>query len=58
MYPRAPDLGSAGVQQWSDPELFWIIKYGIRLTGMPGFAKIHSDEEIWYLVHYVRKRRH
>lgn len=21
---------------------------------MPGFAKIHSDREIWHLVHYVR----
>ena len=55
MYPRVPDLGSASVQQWSDAELFWIIKNGIRLTGMPGFAKIHSDVEIWHLVHYVRR---
>jgi len=54
MYPRVPDLGSADVQQWSDAELFWIIKYGIRLTGMPGFGKIHSNEQIWDLVHYTR----
>jgi len=54
MYPRTPDLGSPAVQQWSDAELFWIIKHGIRLTGMPGFGKIHSDEEIWHLVHYIR----
>jgi mono/diheme cytochrome c family protein len=54
MYPRSPDLGSPAVQEWSDAELFWIIKHGIRLSGMPGFGKIHSDEEIWHLVHYVR----
>lgn len=54
MYPRAPDLGSTVVQRWSDAELFWIIKNGIRPTGMPGFAHIHSDEEIWTLVHFVR----
>lgn len=54
MYPRTPVLGSPEVQQWSDAELFWIIKHGIRLTGMPGFGNIHSDEEIWHLVHYVR----
>jgi len=54
MYPRVPDLGSPEVQEWSDAELFWIIKYGIRLTGMPGFGKIHSDEQIWDLVHYTR----
>jgi len=54
MYPRAPDVGSPAVQQWSDAELFWIIKHGIRLTGMPGFGHIHSDDQVWHLVRYVR----
>jgi mono/diheme cytochrome c family protein len=54
MYPRVPDLGSAGVQSWSDAELFWIIKNGVRFSGMPGFAKMQNDKEIWDLVHYVR----
>ncbi len=54
MYPRTLDLGSREVQQWSDAELFWVIKNGIRLSGMPGFGKIHSDEDIWHLAHYVR----
>ena len=54
MYPRASDLGSAPVQEWLDAELFWIIKNGIRLTGMPGFGKVLSDEEIWPLVDYIR----
>lgn len=54
MYPRVLDLGSPEVQQWSDAELFWIIKNGIRLSGMPGFGKTRSDEQIWYVVHYVR----
>ena len=54
MYPRTLTLSSPEVQQWSDAELFWIIKNGIRLSGMPGFGKIHSDEQIWHLVHYVR----
>ena len=54
MYPRVPDLGSPGVQSWSDAELFWIIKNGVRFSGMPGFAKMQNDKEIWDLVHYVR----
>ncbi len=53
-YPRVPDLSSAQVQAYSDAELFWIIKNGIHLSGMPGFGNIHSDEEIWDLVSYVR----
>ncbi len=54
MYPRTIALDSPEVQQWSDAELFWIIKHGTRLSGMPGFGKIHSDTQIWHLVHYVR----
>lgn len=55
MYPRASDLGSPAVQQWSDAELFWIIKNGIRLTGMPGFGKVHPDDQLWHVVSYVRQ---
>jgi len=55
MSPRAPDLGSAEVQAWSDAELFWIIKNGIKMTGMPGFGPMHPDERLWDLVHYVRQ---
>jgi mono/diheme cytochrome c family protein len=54
MYPRALDLGSAEVQEMSDGELFWVIKNGVRLSGMPGFAKLESDEQIWTLAYYVR----
>ena len=54
MYPRASDLTSPAVQQYSDIELFWIIKNGIRLSGMPAFGRVESDEHIWNLAHYVR----
>ncbi len=55
MYPRAADLGSPSVRAYSDDQLFWIIKHGIRLTGMPGFGKSMPDEQIWHLVNYVRR---
>jgi len=54
MYPRAVDLGAASVQSWSDRELFWIIKHGIRLSGMPGFGQTLEADEIGALVAYVR----
>jgi len=54
MYPRAARLASHEVEQYSDRELFWIVKNGIRLSGMPAFGKVESDEHIWNLVHYVR----
>jgi mono/diheme cytochrome c family protein len=54
MYPRAADLTSSEVQQYADRELFWIIKNGIRLRGMPAFARVESDEHIWNLVQYIK----
>jgi mono/diheme cytochrome c family protein len=57
MYPRAADLISPEVQQFSDRELFWIVKNGIRFSGMPAFGKVETDEHIWSLVQYVRRLR-
>ena len=41
--------------EWSDAELFWITKHGIRLAGMPAFGPTHSDAEIWGIVAFVRQ---
>ena len=54
MYPRAPALDTPAVQRYTDAELFRVIKYGIRLTGMPGFGEVYSDQEIWHLARFVR----
>lgn len=54
MYPRAADLASREVQHYSDRELFWIVRNGIRLSGMPAFGKVETDEHIWNLVNYIR----
>jgi mono/diheme cytochrome c family protein len=54
MYPRAANLSSPDSQSYSDQEIFWIIKNGIRLSGMPALGKVEPDEHIWDLVLYVR----
>ena len=54
MYPRASDLTSTRVQSYSDQELFWIIRNGIRFTGMPAFGEVETPDHIWDLVNYVR----
>jgi mono/diheme cytochrome c family protein len=57
MYPHVPSLASPEIQQWSDAELFWIIRNGNRFTGMGAFGKTLTDGQIWDLVHYVRSLR-
>jgi mono/diheme cytochrome c family protein len=54
MTPTPPDL-SEEAGEWSDRELFWITKNGIKLAGMPAFGPTHSDEEIWGLVAFLRE---
>ncbi|MEO6096475.1 MAG: cytochrome c [Fibrobacteria bacterium] len=51
--PEAPELSEAS-SEWSDSELHWIIKNGVRMTGMPAFGKSHDDREIWSLVAFTR----
>ena len=53
LYPPPPDL-AASTKLYSDGELFWIIKHGIKMTGMPSWAD-HSDEEIWATVAFLKK---
>ena len=53
LYPAPPDLRHSSIHL-SDAELFWVIKNGIKMTGMPAWAN-HSDEEIWATVAFIKK---
>jgi mono/diheme cytochrome c family protein len=53
LYPRPPNLAdAAGI--YTAGELFWIVKHGIRMTGMPAWGD-HSDEELWATVAFIEK---
>jgi hypothetical protein len=34
--------------------LFWVIKNGINMTGMPSFARA-KDEDLWSIVAFLKK---
>lgn len=53
MNPTPPRLEEEG-HEWSDAELFWITRHGIRLAGMPAFGPTHTDEEIAGIVAFIR----
>ena len=53
LYPEAPSLAEEG-DEWTAPELFWITKHGIKLTGMPAIGDVHSDEEIWPIIAFLQ----
>jgi mono/diheme cytochrome c family protein len=38
-----------------DADFYWITKHGIRLTGMPGWDGVLSDDQIWTVVAFIKR---
>jgi mono/diheme cytochrome c family protein len=53
-FPPAPSLALARTS-YTEGEMFWIIKHGIRNTAMPAWSNLLSDDEIWQVVAVLRK---
>jgi mono/diheme cytochrome c family protein len=53
LYPQPPSLAAAA-KMYGPAELFWILKHGIKMTGMPAWSS-HSDDELWATVAFLRK---
>ena len=53
LYPRPPNLADAA-RVYRPGELFWIVKHGIRMTGMPAWGD-HGDDELWATVALIEK---
>ncbi|MGY4524370.1 c-type cytochrome [Pseudomonas sp. TE21394] len=52
LYPSPPNLATGGID--GDPAAaFWIIKHGIKATGMPAWGKSMGDEYIWGIVAFL-----
>jgi cytochrome c553 len=54
MTPIPPPLG-ADLADWKPAELFYIVKHGIKFTGMPAWPAKDRDDEIWDVVAFLRK---
>jgi mono/diheme cytochrome c family protein len=59
LYPKVPDLRLPRTQNLTDGEVRYIIRNGVRLTGMPGWATPHDEQsdDSWKLVLFVRSLR-
>jgi cytochrome c553 len=53
MSPPPPRL-EGKVGDWKDRELFWIVKYGIKYSGMPAWVTRGRDDEVWAQVAFLR----
>jgi cytochrome c553 len=53
MLPEPPELNRA-VSDWSAEQLFWIVKHGLKFTGMPAWVAQQRDDEVWSVVAFLR----
>jgi len=51
--PDPPEL--SGIGRDEPEETFWVVRNGIKMTGMPAFGVTHADDELWAVVAFVRK---
>lgn len=52
--PDPPDLSEEAAEK-EPAEIFWVVKHGIRMTGMPAFGITHDDDSIWNVVAFVKR---
>ena len=51
--PPAPQLINR-IPHDDDAWLFWVTKHGVRMTGMPTWDGVLSDDEIWKVIAFIK----
>jgi mono/diheme cytochrome c family protein len=49
----APANMVAAAREWKPAELYWIVRHGIKMSGMPAWEYRLNDSEIWDVVAFV-----
>ncbi|MGH6917014.1 MAG: c-type cytochrome [Geminicoccaceae bacterium] len=52
MTPPPPFLPEK-IPQWQPNELFWIVRHGVKFTGMPAWAALERTDEVWAMVAFL-----
>lgn len=64
LYPVPPNLSALteehdghehGDEAQAARRNFWIIKHGIKASGMPAWGKTHDDQRIWAMVAFIKQ---
>lgn len=54
LFPPAPQFPVVGTN-YSEAQVFWVAKHGIRRSGMFANGKWDSDQELWRLAAYIKR---
>ena len=53
MRPEPPNLVEPG-RDWPAKEVYWVIRHGVKMSGMPGWEYRLTDREIWDLTAFTK----
>ena len=53
-YPPAPQFPRVGTK-YSEAEVYWVAKHGIRRTGMAAQGSSYSDPKLWMLAAFISR---
>jgi mono/diheme cytochrome c family protein len=53
LYPSPPELSRGN--DLNPAEQFWVLKHGIKMTGMPAWGSTHEDNLLWDIVAFIQK---
>ncbi len=54
LFQHAPQLARHSVSDDPEGKIYWFIKHGVRLTGMPSFSGSLTDEQIWQVALFLK----
>ena len=54
MAPQPPDLPER-IRDAKTRELFYVVKHGVKFTGMPAWPAIQREDEVWAVVAFLRQ---
>lgn len=52
--PMPANLANTGIE-WRPPDLYWAIKHGLKMTGMPAWEFRLRDDQIWAIVAFLQR---
>ncbi len=55
MTPHPPRLAEVVAAEYGAAELFYIVKHGLKFTGMPAWAAAGRDDEVWAVVAFLQQ---
>ncbi|HTH17581.1 MAG TPA: cytochrome c [Magnetospirillum sp.] len=54
MLPAPTDLTHEG-RPWTSAQLFWIVKNGLKFTGMPAWDEVYDDQTTWSVIAFIEQ---